>query len=161
MGVYITIMASTRRLGKELNDLKSSGQKVFQDIEVDESNIHHWAGLIVTDQPPYRDGAFKINIDFPNEYPFKPPKITFRTRIYHPNIDEAGEVCLPIIDEANWKPATKTDQVVMALAALINDPEPEHPLRGDLAEEFLRDRKKFMRNAEEFTMKYAEKRPRD
>ena len=92
-------------------------------------------------------------------------------------------MCLPIISAENWKPATKTDQgkvffelslfllpqisftiitnlfaVVQALIALVNDPEPEHPLRADLAEEFLKDRKKFLKNAEEFTKKHAEKR---
>jgi len=51
--------------------------------------------------------------------------------------------------------------VIQALAALVNDPEPEHPLRGDLAEEFTKDRKKFNKNAEEHTLKYAEKRPSD
>lgn len=82
----------------------------------------------------------------------------------------------------NWKPATKTDQVIQSLVALVNDPEPEHPLRGDLAEgkfcsqilsirqflidicfliEFLKDKKKFIKNAEEFTKKHAEKRPSD
>ena len=50
-------------------------------------------------------------------------------------------------------------QVVQALIALINDPEPEHPLRADLAQEFTTDRKKFVKNAEEFTKKFAEKRP--
>lgn len=68
------------------------------------------------------------------EYPFKPPKITFKTKIYHPNIDEKGQVCLPIIQADNWKPATKTDQVIQSLVALVNDPEPEHPLRGDIAD---------------------------
>jgi ubiquitin-conjugating enzyme E2 L3 len=43
-------------------------------------------------------------------------------------------VCLGIINADNWKPATKTDQVIQSLIALVNDPEPEHPLRGDLAE---------------------------
>lgn len=129
------------------------------------------------DNPPYSKGAFRVEITFPAEYPFKPPKICFKTKIYHPNIDEKGQVCLPIITAENWKPATKTDQgelrrtvsngcqisrflllVIQALVALVNDPEPEHPLRAELAEEFLKDRKKFMKNAEEFTRKHSEKR---
>ena len=56
-------------------------------------------------------GAFRIEIIFPAEYPFKPPKITFKTRIYHPNVDEKGQICLPIVAVENWKPATKTEQV--------------------------------------------------
>jgi ubiquitin-conjugating enzyme E2 L3 len=154
-------MAATRRLGKELNDIRTSGQKVFQNIIVDEGNILKWQGLICTDQPPFNKGAFKIEINFPAEYPFKPPKITFQTKIYHPNIDEKGQVCLPIISPENWKPATKTDQVIQALVNLVNDPEPEHPLRADLAEEFTKDKKKFFKNAEDFTKKNSEKRPSD
>ena len=51
--------------------------------------------------------------------------------------------------------------MIQALVALVHDPEPEHPLRGDLAEEYTKDKSKFMRNAEDFTKKYAEKRPSD
>jgi len=154
-------MAASRRLAKELADLRDSDLKSFKNIIVDEQNILSWQGLIVPDNVPYNKGAFKIEINYPAEYPFKPPKINFKTKIYHPNIDEKGQVCLPIINADNWKPATKTDQVIQALLALINDPEPEHPLRGDLAEEFSKDKKKFIKNAEEFTKKHAEKRPSD
>ncbi|CAH1233685.1 UBE2L5P [Branchiostoma lanceolatum] len=152
-------MAATRRLAKELSQMRQNGIKSFRDIQVDESNMLLWQGLIVPDSPPYNKGAFKIEIVFPAEYPFKPPRITFKTKIYHPNIDEKGQVCLPIISAENWKPATRTDQVINALVALVNDPEPEHPLRGDLAEEYTKDRKKFLKNAEEYTKKHGEKRP--
>lgn len=154
-------MAASRRLAKELSDIKSSGLKTFRDIEVDDSNILFWRGVILPESAPYNKGAFKIEINFPAEYPFKPPKITFVTKIYHPNIDEKGQVCLPIISTDNWKPATRTDQVIQSLIALVNDPEPEHPLRADLAEEFTKDKKKFMKNAEEHTKKNAAKRPPD
>jgi len=157
-------MAATRRLQKELKDLRepaSALKKSFRDICVDESNILLWHGLIVPDNAPYNKGAFKIEIAFPAEYPFKPPKVLFKTKIYHPNVDEKGQVCLPIISAENWKPATKTDHVVSALISLINDPEPEHPLRADLAEEFTKDKKKFMKSAEEHTKKFGERRPAD
>lgn len=186
---------------QELADIKASGLKSFRDIAIDETNILNWTGVIVPvndtnilltsfqvfifkftfhqENPPYNKGAFRIEITFPAEYPFKPPKICFKTKIYHPNIDEKGQVCLPIISAENWKPATKTDQgnlniyirklfkviifllVIQALVALVNDPEPEHPLRADLAEEYLKDRKKFIKNAEEYVKKYSEKRPAD
>ncbi|AWP00744.1 putative ubiquitin-conjugating enzyme E2 L3-like [Scophthalmus maximus] len=103
-------MTSTMRLDKELNDIRNSGMKHFRNILVDESNIFTWQGLIVPDRTPYDKGAFRIEIIFPAEYPFKPPKIAFKTKIYHPNIDEKGQVCLPIISVDNWKPATKACQ---------------------------------------------------
>ena len=71
--------------------------------------VRHTFSLSLQDSAPYNKGAFKIEIAFPAEYPFKPPKILFKTKIYHPNVDEKGQVCLPIINAENWKPATKTD----------------------------------------------------
>ncbi|XP_073079679.1 ubiquitin-conjugating enzyme E2 L3 isoform X3 [Manis javanica] len=97
-------------LAKELEEIRKCGMKNFRNIQVDEANLLTWQGLIVPDNPPYDKGAFRIEINFPAEYPFKPPKITFKTKIYHPNIDEKGQVCLPVISAENWKPATKTDQ---------------------------------------------------
>lgn len=152
-------MAATKRLTKELADIRKAGMKVFTDIKVDEANILAWSGLIVPENPPFNKGAFRIDILYPAEYPFKPPKITFKTRIYHPNIDEKGQVCLPIISGNNWKPATRIEQVIAALVALIHEPELEHPLRGELAEEYVKNKKKFMTNAEDFTKAHAEKRP--
>jgi ubiquitin-protein ligase len=52
-----------------------------RDIVVDEQNILQWQGLLVPDAPPYAKGAFKIDIQFPAEYPFKPPKISFRASV--------------------------------------------------------------------------------
>lgn len=154
-------MAASRRLQKELSDLQKSTVKSFRNVCVDETNMLLWRVLLVPDNPPYNKGAFHIEINFPAEYPFKPPKVLFKTKIYHPNIDEQGQVCLPIIQAEHWKPATKTEQVIQALVALVNDPEPEHPLRTDLAHEFSDDHKRFLKNAEEFTKKNAAKRPSD
>jgi len=152
-------MAATRRLSKELKDIQELEQQILHDIQIADSNILNWVGLLCTSSPPYDKRAFKIEIAFPAEYPFKPPKVTFKTKIYHPNIDEKGQVCLPIISPENWKPATKTDQVIHALLALINDPEPDHPLRGDVAEEFSKNKSLFMKKADEHTKKHGEPRP--
>ncbi|XP_062973008.1 ubiquitin/ISG15-conjugating enzyme E2 L6 isoform X2 [Elgaria multicarinata webbii] len=143
----------------ELDEIKRSGFRCFQNIEVAVNNVFLWKGLLVPDDPPYNKGAFWIEISFPNEYPFKPPKVTFKTKIYHPNVDEMGRVCLPIISTVNWKPFTKIDQVIQALIALVNKPEPEHPLRASLAKEFTEDHKRFLSNAEDYTCKFSEKRP--
>ncbi|XP_012664874.1 ubiquitin-conjugating enzyme E2 L3-like isoform X2 [Otolemur garnettii] len=116
---------------------------------------------LMKDNPPYDKEAFRIEINFLAEYPFKPPKITNKTKICHLNINEKGQVCLPVISAENWKPATKTDSVIQSLIALVNNPQPEHPLQADLAEEYSKDHKKFCKNTEEFTKKYGEKQPVD
>jgi len=154
-------MASHRRLQKELADLRERGMRTFQDVQVDEANLLIWEGLLLPDKPPYNKGAFRIQITFPNDYPFKPPSVLFKTKIYHPNIDENGQVCLDVIHSEHWKPATKVETVITSLIKLINEPEPSHPLRSDLAEEFEKNKKKFLKAAEDYTKKYAEKRRAD
>ena len=53
------------------------------------------------------NGTFNLAILFPPEYPFIPPKVTFTTQIYHPNVDSKGEICVPILKTEIWKPSTK------------------------------------------------------
>lgn len=59
---------------------------------------------VVQETPPYNLKAFNLRISFPGDYPLKPPTVTFTTRIYHPNVDSDGQICLPIISKDNWKP---------------------------------------------------------
>ncbi|CAH8494580.1 unnamed protein product [Schistosoma turkestanicum] len=152
--------SALRRLDKEYTALVNSNIKnVLRDLTRNELNFLTWTGKIVLDEPPYNKGAFEIEITFPVDYPFKPPKVKFNTRIYHPNIDEQGQICLPIINPENWKPATKVEHVIQALVAMLRTPEVEHALRSELAEEYAKDPKKFFKNAEEFTRRYAAKIP--
>lgn len=52
----------------------------------------------------YAGGVFKIELDFSEKYPFKPPKIKVLTKIYHPNIkQDTGEICTKMIDD-KWAP---------------------------------------------------------
>ncbi|XP_062123478.1 LOW QUALITY PROTEIN: ubiquitin-conjugating enzyme E2-18 kDa [Drosophila sulfurigaster albostrigata] len=152
-------MSASRRLSRELSDILASKSKILRNIEASDESLLLWTGLLVPEKAPYNKGAFRIQISFPTQYPFLPPKILFKTQIYHPNINEKGEVCLSIITADNWKPTTRTEQVLQSLIDIVHSPQPEHPLRSDLAEEYVKDNKKFMKTAEEFTKKNAEKRP--
>jgi len=152
-------VASNRRLQKELVDMKDMPQNVARVLDLNEGNMLNWNILLLPEKEPYNKGAFKISVTFPAEYPFKPPKIVFNTSIYHPNIDEKGQVCLGMISPENWKPATRVVQVITALLDLICDPELDHPLRSDLAEEYRNDKKKFFKTAEDHTKRHSEKRP--
>ncbi|XP_011377326.1 ubiquitin/ISG15-conjugating enzyme E2 L6 isoform X3 [Pteropus vampyrus] len=110
-------------------------------------------------KPPYNLKAFNLLISFPEGYPLMPPTVMFTTKIYHPNVDSSGRVCLPIINKENWKPNTKISQVLEALSVLVNRPELEQPVRVELADLLAQNPELFYREAEEFTLKFGENRP--
>ncbi|XP_065801527.1 ubiquitin/ISG15-conjugating enzyme E2 L6 isoform X4 [Muntiacus reevesi] len=111
------------------------------------------------ERPPYNLKAFSVCISFPREYPFQPPTVKFTTRIYHPNVDRDGRVCLPIISKKNWKASTRICQVLEALNVLVNQPEPGEPVRLELAEQLIQDPELFDRTAQEFTLQFGVDRP--
>src|ERR1700733_16283768 len=67
--------------------------------------VYHWQATIMgPPDSPYTGGVFFLLIHFPIDYPFKPPKVNFTTRIYHPNINSNGSICLDILRD-QWSPA--------------------------------------------------------
>ncbi|XP_037694325.1 ubiquitin/ISG15-conjugating enzyme E2 L6 isoform X1 [Choloepus didactylus] len=152
-------MTASKRVAKELEDLQRSPPRYLRNLFSDDANVLVWHMLLLPDQPPYNLKAFSLCIIFPPDYPFKPPMLKFTTKIYHPNVDENGQVCLPIISNENWKPCTKTCQVLEALNGLVNKPELGQPLRVELADLLTQNPELFKKNAEEFTRQFGLDRP--
>ena len=74
-------------------------------------NLYEWVSTILGPPgSPYEGGVFFLDIHFTPEYPFKPPKVTFRTRIYHCNVNSQGVICLDILKD-NWSPALTISKV--------------------------------------------------
>lgn len=65
---------------------------------------------------PYAGGVFFVMIHFPPDYPFKPPKVQFQTKVYHPNVNSQGSICLDILKE-QWSPALTISKVQPAAAS--------------------------------------------
>ncbi|KHF99533.1 Ubiquitin-conjugating enzyme E2-17 kDa [Gossypium arboreum] len=74
-------------------------------------DMFHWqATLMGPSDSPYAGGVFLVSIHFPPDYPFKPPKVAFRTKVFHPNINSNGSICLDILKE-QWSPALTISKV--------------------------------------------------
>jgi ubiquitin-conjugating enzyme E2 N len=78
-------------------------------------------------------GTFKLELFLPEEYPMAPPKVRFLTKMYHPNIDKLGRICLDILKD-KWSPALQIRTVLLSIQALLSAPNPDDPLANDVAE---------------------------
>jgi len=150
--------SAQKRITKELQEVTDSPPAGMKVSLVDEANVHNWN--IVMDGPdgsPYAGGKFKLLLVLPADYPFKPPKINFKTRIYHPNVtfDEHGSMCLGILKPEAWKPSSKILAVLSAAQQLLAEPVPDDAVEASAAEKFKNNRKEFDREAKEYTKKYA------
>ncbi|VBB34928.1 unnamed protein product, partial [Acanthocheilonema viteae] len=98
-----------QRIQKERAQLARSKPTYIHDIIIQNDNQKQWDILISPPRPPYNGGIFRLRLTFPSDYPFKPPHLRFVTPIYHPNIDEKGQMCLAILQYDNWKPGTNIE----------------------------------------------------
>ncbi|KAG3285057.1 ubiquitin conjugating enzyme E2 L6 [Ictidomys tridecemlineatus] len=152
-------MTASKRVAKELEDLQQELPTYLKHLYCDDANVLVWHALLLPHQPPYNLKAFHLRIDFSKEYPFKPPTVKFTTKIYHPNVSESGEVCVPLLSKENWNPYIKVCQVLEALNMLVDKPNPREPLRVELADLLLQDPELFRKKAEEFTLEFGVDRP--
>jgi ubiquitin-conjugating enzyme E2 D/E len=117
--------------------------------------MYLWDAMIVGPSgTPYAGGVFKLEIHFPTDYPFKPPKVVFNTKIYHPNISTNGSICLDILKD-QWSPALTISKVLLSICSLLSDPNPKDPLMPDIADEYIKDKKMYDENARAWTVRYA------
>ena len=121
----------------------------------DETNFRHFHVQISGPaDTPYHGGLFKAELFLPDEYPMVPPKVLFRTKIYHPNIDKLGRICLDILKK-NWSPALQIRAVLVSIQSLLSDANLDDPLDEEVAEHFKNDLDAATEKAREWTLEFA------
>jgi ubiquitin-conjugating enzyme E2 D/E len=143
-----------KRLLSELSRLSEEDKEVFI-ITPQEYKITTWDGCIFGPKDtPYEGGKFNIIITFPSDYPYNPPLILFKTKIYHPNINENGAICLDILKD-EWSPILTVSKIMYSLSSLLSEPNADDPLVDNIAYEMKHNPELFHKNAVLFTEKYA------
>ncbi len=98
-----------------------------------EDNLRYFDVIIAGPaSSPYEGGVFKLELFLSEDYPMAPPKVRFLTKIYHPNIDKLGRICLDILKD-KWSPALQIRTVLLSIQALLSAPNPDDPLANDVA----------------------------
>lgn len=143
-----------RRIQTELLEMKNSPPDNCSAGPIGDDLFHWRATILGPEGSPYEGGIFKLKIDFPADYPFKPPRVVFLTKIYHCNINSAGGICLDILKD-QWSPALTIGKVLLSICSLMNDPNPDDPLVSDIANLLKNNKKEHDYRAKISTMEYA------
>ncbi|XP_076911106.1 ubiquitin-conjugating enzyme E2 20-like [Bidens hawaiensis] len=121
-----------KRLQSELMVLMMSGESGISAFPVDD-NIFSWRGTISGSKDTVFEGTeYKLSLVFPNDYPFKPPKIKFETGCFHPNVDVFGNICLDILQD-KWSSAYDVRSVLISIQSLLGEPNTSSPLNTQAA----------------------------
>lgn len=152
--LLIAITMALRRIQKELTDLQRD-PPANCSAGPSGSDMFRWEGVIMgPSDSPYTGGVFKLDIQFPVDYPFKPPKIQFTTKIYHPNVNPTGLICLDILKQ-QWSPALTISKVLLSITSLLTDPNPDDPFVPEIAQLYKSNKAAYESKAREFTLRYA------
>nr|XP_031862348.1 ubiquitin-conjugating enzyme E2-16 kDa [Kwoniella shandongensis]KAA5529420.1 ubiquitin-conjugating enzyme E2-16 kDa [Kwoniella shandongensis] len=152
-----------KRINKELTDLGRDPPSSCSAGPIGDDLFKWQATIMGPADSPYSGGVFflqKFAIPYryvrgvPPYYPFKPPKVMFTTRIYHPNINSNGSICLDILRD-QWSPALTISKVLLSICSMLTDPNPDDPLVPEIAHTYKTDRPRYEATAREWTRKYA------
>jgi ubiquitin-conjugating enzyme E2 H len=148
-----------KRILRDVAALKKSGFKVTTEDGRDDLGDHPPNEFrVILEGPkdsPYEGYAYAVGFSITESFPFKSPSVGFRTRIYHPNVDEAsGTICLDSLNKT-WSPAFSLENVMQQLTFLLQYPNPADPFNREAASLMLQNEAHFKDHAKSHASKYG------
>lgn len=148
------LSSSLQRLQKEYAQMQKDYTPNLSAAPIND-NLYQWEAIILgPTETPYEGGVFKLNISILQDYPFKPPIVTFKTKIYHPNINSEGSICLDIL-KTGWSPALTISKILLSICSLLSDPNPNDPLVPEIADLFKTNKESYIQTAKNWTAIHA------
>lgn len=99
----------------------------------DGDNIFRWIGTINGPiDTVYAEQKYKLQLEFPNSYPYSAPVVKFLTPCFHPNVDLSGAICLDILRE-KWSALYDIRTILLSIQSLLGEPNIDSPLNSQAA----------------------------
>lgn len=147
-------MAQNPRIMKETQRLMSEPVVGIYATPKEDNPRHFVVQIMGPTQTPFEGGVFHAELFLPDDYPMVPPKVLMRTKIYHPNFDRLGRICLDILKD-KWSPALQIRAVLLSIQSLIADPNLDDPLDENVCAHWKSDLNGAKQTAKDWTLQYA------
>jgi len=164
--------ASARILQNQLKELTKEPIEGFYCELSDESDLYTWTAYLKgPGDTSYEGGIFKAQLNFPQDYPFSPPKLKFISEIWHPNIYTDGNVCISILHppgedemsgerpEERWLPTQNASTILLSVLSMLSDPNIYSAANVDAAKQYRDDRAAFNQKNQKLVQKSLSELP--
>eukprot|EP01066_Platyproteum_vivax_P010636 Platyproteum_vivax@DN4784_c0_g1_i1.p1 len=137
-----------RRLIRDFKKLQSDPPSGVSGSPTN-NDIMRWDAVIFgPEDTPWDGGTFKLEMEFSEEYPNKPPKVRFTTKMFHPNIYQDGQICLDILQN-QWSPIYDVSAILTSIQSLLCDPNPNSPANQEAARLYADNRREYNRRVQQ------------
>ncbi|XP_026291408.1 uncharacterized protein LOC113215960 [Frankliniella occidentalis] len=149
-----------KRLKNELVEIKKSPLP-YANAEPRDENLLLWDGVVLGPVgTPYEGGKFHFKMEFIyRDYPYEPPKVTFKTKIFHCNFNTIGNVCLSTLklpeDKGTWRSAMGIQSILISIHQLMAEPNSKDSLTPSIGDLYDDKRDKHDEIARMWTERYA------
>lgn len=144
-------------LEKEYRLLKECTELPINNCEYVNNDKKHWKIVFEGSKySPYEDGYFTLELLFnKGTFPKNGPEAKFITKMFHPNIDTNGHVCINHLN--SWNSSISIISVIFGILEILDNPVPSGGYYNDARKLLETDEEKYYKKVQEYTMTYAKK----